>query len=45
MNIKVICLILVGIVFYVVFVFMVIVFYFDKFENMDWKDCEEYNCV
>ena len=45
MNTKVIRLILAGIALYAVFVFMVIAFYPDKPENMDWKDREEYNRV
>lgn len=36
MNVKVIWFIFVGVVLYVIFVFIVIVFYLDKFENMDW---------
>ena len=45
MNTKVIRLILAGIALYAVFVFMVIAFYPDKPENMEWKDREEYNRV
>lgn len=45
MNSKVIRLILAGAAAYIVFVFMVISFYPDKPENMDWQDREEYNKV
>lgn len=45
MNSKVIRLILAGAAAYILFVFMVISFYPDKPENMDWQDREEYNKV
>jgi hypothetical protein len=45
MNSKVIRLILAGIALYAAFVFLVVAFYPDKPENMDWKDREEYNRV
>mmetsp|Transcript_18000 Transcript_18000/g.44976 ORF Transcript_18000/g.44976 Transcript_18000/m.44976 type:complete len:140 (+) Transcript_18000:50-469(+) len=45
MNSKVIRLILAGIAVYAAFVFLVVAFYPDKPENMDWKDREEYNRV
>ncbi|RDV24381.1 DUF3192 domain-containing protein [Alteromonas aestuariivivens] len=45
MNSKVIRLILLGLAVYGLFVFMVISFYPDKPENMDWQDREEYNKV
>ncbi|MEW9797662.1 DUF3192 domain-containing protein [Alteromonas sp. CYL-A6] len=45
MSSKVIRLIVAGIAFYALFVFLVIQFYPDKPENMDWQDREEYNKV
>ena len=45
MNAKVIRLILAGVALYATFVFIVIAFYPDKPENMDWQDREEYNRV
>ena len=45
MNSKVIRLISLGVAAYALFVFMVISFYPDKPENMDWQDREEYNKV
>lgn len=45
MNSKVIRLIGLGAFAYAVFVFLVISFYPDKPENMDWQDREEYNKV
>ena len=45
MNSKVIRLLLFGAAAYVLFVFLVISFYPDKPENMDWQDREEYNKV
>jgi len=45
MNSKVVRLIGFGIAAYAAFVFLVISFYPDKPENMDWQDREEYNKV
>lgn len=45
MNGKVLKLILLGAVAYALFVFLVMSFYPDKPENMDWQDREEYNKV
>lgn len=45
MNSKVVRLISLGVAAYAIFVFMVISFYPDKPENMDWQDREEYNKV
>ena len=45
MNTKVIRLILAGVGLYALFVFMIIAFYPDKPENMDWEDREAYNRV
>lgn len=45
MQNKVVKLIIAGVLAYAAFVFLVIQFYPDKPENMDWKDREEYNKV
>ncbi|WP_218354830.1 DUF3192 domain-containing protein [Alteromonas lipotrueiana] len=45
MNRKVTRLIFLGAAAYALFVFLVISFYPDKPENMDWQDREEYNKV
>ncbi len=45
MNGKVVRLILLGAAAYALFVFLVLSFYPDKPENMDWQDREEYNKV
>ena len=45
MNGKVLKLILLGACAYALFVFLVMSFYPDKPENMDWQDREEYNKV
>lgn len=45
MNGKVLKLILLGMGAYALFVFLVMSFYPDKPENMDWQDREEYNKV
>lgn len=45
MNSKVIRLIVLGAAAYALFVFLVLSFYPDKPENMDWQDREEYNKV
>lgn len=45
MSSKVIRIILAGVAFYALFVFLVIQFYPDTPENMDWQDREEYNKV
>lgn len=45
MNNKVVRLILLGVCAYAAFVFLVVSFYPDKPENMDWQDREEYNKV
>ena len=45
MSSKVTRIIIAGIAFYALFVFLVIQFYPDKPENMDWQDREEYNKV
>ncbi|NMH59732.1 DUF3192 domain-containing protein [Alteromonas ponticola] len=45
MNSNVFKLIVLGASAYALFVFLVISFYPDKPENMDWKDREEYNKV
>ena len=45
MNSKLFKLILLGIGAYALFVFMVMSFYPDKPEDMDWQDREEYNKV
>lgn len=45
MSSKVIRIILTGVAFYAFFVFLVIQFYPDTPENMDWQDREEYNKV
>ncbi len=45
MSNKVIRIIIAGLAFYALFVFLVIKFYPDTPENMDWQDREEYNKV
>jgi hypothetical protein len=45
MNSKVIKLIFAGVAIYAAFAFLLISFYPDKPENMDWQDREEYNKV
>ncbi|QJR81758.1 DUF3192 domain-containing protein [Alteromonas pelagimontana] len=45
MNSKVFRLIVLGAAAYALFVFLVISFYPDKPENMDWQDREQYNKV
>lgn len=45
MNSKVTKLIISGIALYGLFVFLVVAFYPDKPENMDWQDREAYNKV
>ncbi len=45
MNSKVTRLIVSGIALYAIFVFLVVAFYPDKPENMDWQDREAYNKV
>ncbi|MBU3022103.1 DUF3192 domain-containing protein [Aestuariibacter sp. A3R04] len=45
MNSKVARLIFLGVGAYALFVFLVMSFYPDKPENMDWQDREEYNKV
>lgn len=45
MNSKVFKLIILGIVAYASFAYLLISFYPDKPENMDWQDREEYNKV
>lgn len=45
MNSKIARLVFLGVGAYALFVFLVMSFYPDKPENMDWQDREEYNKV